>query len=1006
MKRIKRISLALVMVFCFLPSSFSPSLIASEKVPEVSTLLPAGQVNSEWKDNWGERAAWARRQILRNKEGYFDMFDHPMKVGGEFIVTDMTNGQRVDIEKEYTGKNIACMFINTKGNNIWNKSDRIQEYIDEYRRMYEDYSDKEVSFLTVWIDNSKKGKSDREQAKDFFKKHNIPGTPYIYKLERRKCPYFDIFRPLFILRNSQNLVLFRQQADLLSNFRPQAYALMIQRLLDADFNTKVYSEFPDESRHLPTVEKTKSALIYRDSFESYRDDRSLKLSPRWGFHYYTQYSVDGRPQLKQGEGRKGSAAALVHGFQKNCPHPAIEHDMPVPLKDGGFAFYIKAQSLATQIVRSKSEMFNWMGELTTQVIIDFRGSESVVPAGYLLIKNNTFVFLKENPLIRSPQEKGKVNVSKDWHKISIEVQPNKATQLKIDDVVLGKLNTKALLGIRVRCFNGSSVLLDDVKISYKGDGEHQQQLHRTYEQDSRKVQVGQVPYPYTKEEEEVAVYDNLNISERDFKYFYIKPHFKKPLTPNGTLILEKMYKPGEYVNINEVTKQKATWMHCSLFKSPSVVLNRSFSSTSPMAMAVLDKTVWDKYHQKANLYALPASYHMGDMLPSPDDLRANQVEANVAKQFILETLGTASCSEVIGFYGQDNYLLRPTDHRMLVWSRIKYEGYWGGSHGGVPVGILCNTVLKKGGGIIDFTSFEFPWIESQFCLEAAMNDDYRLSAFKSFASGTPLGKTKDLPIIKDAEEGVLKADDFEGYENTLDLAFHPRWGYRYENILIQKSFCGGSFRGYTKQRDVLAPGKGRGGGTALWVNDFFQINMRCFSYFDGRDFSLESTDDMRFKHHFSDPLTNGHFKLYLRQGPKSVKETANKSGGANKGAGFKKEDWFYLDLLGEDGNVLDTITTTGWPRQKAGLKLERNKSSAIVSIAIEKWKQDIIGDHYPQDTTWHELNVIATPSQNIEVYVDNVLLGELPAKSLYGFGFRRSYLDSMYIDDIEIFHKK
>ena len=197
----------------------------------------------------------------------------------------------------------------------------------------------------------------------------------------------------------------------------------------------------------------------------------------------------------------------------------------------------------------------------------------------------------------------------------------------------------------------------------------------------------------------------------------------------------------------------------------------------------------------------------------------------------------------------------------------------------------------------------------------------------------------------------------------------------------------------------IAKGKGRNGSQALLLDTSFYL-VRSFEdkhYAPGKDYAYKNWRSQIGKRHlFPKPMNKGHFKCYIKQGPKTSKRRG-------KSPSFrsdpKPDEWFVMEILGKDRKLLDAVINEGGP-DKPLLKLEKN-TAGKVSITMAKWREDQFGAQYPDEDTWHEVKVVAENGK-LDVSVDGQSIGTIPTASFSGITLHTRCIASMYVDDAEL----
>lgn len=996
-------------------SAMSPAKIDRSR----TKLLPPEEVNPAWKDNWGERAAWSRRKIRRNIEGYFDMFDRPWNAQPGLTLERLGEpDQTVDPAKDFPGKPVMVVFVVPSAQPNWRPNAAgVSIPAQRYWKLYEEFRD-QVDFVTVFSDQARRNPDmarRRKEAEAFAKTIKLPGLLTVQggkaRLDRFVGPGITMgcaFNSgVTAIRDQGGNVVFREHNF---GFNLEGYRLMLKRALDRDFDAQVRAEFADQTRHLPNVEKLAKGLAYTEDFESYKDGFGLKLSPRWSFHYEIQYRINARADLVGPDG--GKAARLYSDYYKHHEggetqkwRSCLEHDLPVPLRSGYFSFRMKPTALGnlrTKLVSSEGEWNRYRGRKTTSLIVTFRQPESIAASGYLLVKNNTFLLVKGTPHIRDISEKGPIPAARDkWYTITVLTTPGKKAEVLVGDTSFGTLDSEAFLGITFRCRTAAEFLLDDVGAFYAGNADALLREHQAYVEATKKVQVGEAPYPYT--DEQISKF-NLKPFSPDAQMY--KMH--APIQPNGRLVLERMYRPGQYVDPIAESDGRPIYFHNSKTRSPELSMAR-YGEMAPGDKQVR-KILWDTFHERVVFYDLTMSTYHEYCFSSHEETRELCHEQIMAKKRCRELFGKAVAWECCAEIDEGHYLMRPfIDPRCALWAGIDLRSsYMSGGHGHIRRRFV-GAVVNRRGDIILRTRGESPYRDGILAMHAALDEKFQTSLSMNFGEGSPLPKKPILPIVKKTDAGTVYRDDFENYEDNADLWTHPRWGFTYR---IETSLFHGENE---KLYGDLADGEGREASTALLLDNshYFVRSVENVEYGPHkswrpkhwREGTKRAVNRPGKRHVFPEELTTGYFRMFVRQGPKISQK---RRGGADISNDDIKDQWFALDLLGEDGKRFGSIIgrgVDGMNTMDSSLAMEKTPDKNV-SIAVKDWKKDQFGCLYPKDAAWHEIKVIARPGQDLTVTVDGKSIGTVASRTLCGVDFYARAADCMYVDDVEIFYEK
>jgi RNA polymerase sigma factor (sigma-70 family) len=967
----------------------------------------------EWQENWGERAAWSRRMVRVNKSGFFETCDLPeaskLKVRSWKLERLDKPGEFVDPGKDFAGKVVLVSLISPKQAKCWKDvKGQPSQALHNYRRLHKEFENTDTVIIAVWQESGEDQAKKRLNAEAYFKANPVPGIVLLDDSQGRGkgfltfsagCSYGSHEATSSVLKGKNGVILFR---GYYKEYPFDAFKLMIKRALDPAYAAQSLKEFPAVSRYLPIDETVKDALVYRDDFESYADTFALRTAARWGFHYETQHRMDLHAGLLLEPAEGDSKAAVIKGNPKWYHYTSIEHDLPVPLRNGVFRFRLKPIALGGKSSKDANtpEIVHQYDSLAqTSLIVTFRQPDSIAPSGYLLLKGGRFLTATDTPFIRDISEKGPVEATLNtWYEIEVLSTAGKKSEVFLNGKSVGTLAAESLMGVTFRCSPKSKFLLDDVEARYPGNPVELQQQHTAYVQASCSVQVGTPADPNTEEQKKKFVFDNVGANARDFKSSELAPHYHDPLTPNGDLVMEKAYKPGEYVNMSD-HRGEVIFMHGTADRSPLMALKNVFNG-SHQAVGVRRK-FYDDYHKKAQIYDFARGYGMTTR-SGYEEYREFYHELLVAKRAALKILGGGHANEICETLDEDHYLMRSvTEPHSAEWGRLKALKLWGGGHGSLPTE-LRGFILNKDGNILYRTCGEYPYHEGgDLSMRAALDDDFRKSVINDFQVGSPIVRSRSFPNVQKKPNGVLYTEDFESYKEDTDLRTAPCWGFRYKDI--RRAGGGGQgLKRYMSARNELAPGKGKDGSMAMLVDTSYLFDRvaQDWDYQGSRkvrgDCFFDYKGQVAMKHTFPEELKFGYFKCSLRQGPKTKRP---------EWGSWEKLDrniWFMMNIYGPDKKKVDAIVTNGRPTTDATLCFQTTKGEKA-SIAVEKWTEDKFNGKFPEDKTWHELRIVARNGKNVEVFVDGKSIGQLSTKSISAISIRGRAGDGMYVDDVELF---
>jgi formylglycine-generating enzyme required for sulfatase activity len=398
------------------------------------------------------------------------------------------------------------------------------ETLDAYRKLFAEYAPKGVVFLPVWTDRSTEAPAERsKRAAAYLREQKLPGELLLDSdgaLDRycdmvyteKELGALAIFYRISLspfyctvtcIRDAEEKIVYRQRAT----FDYWAMKLMLDRLLDPEFDLAVRREFP-QKRSWPKVEQRTGGLAYVDDFEQYEDSYAFKLDPRWGFTYDNQAYMDFRGDIAPGQGRAGSKAAWPNSrafsnqqvynefhVRRVHNHSVPTLTFPAPLKDGYVRFHIrrgpKDDLSAYRVLPQEGYKGNdhgygitffssYLGKMASQWGNDLgEGDERML---HEVFAGRVTVWGKwgEEKFRGMPFGRdGKVAFSdNDWHEVKVICEPDKMARIEVDGVKLGDFRSSTLTTIHFNpnCFL-PGFLLDDIEVFYNGDAAAQLAAH-------------------------------------------------------------------------------------------------------------------------------------------------------------------------------------------------------------------------------------------------------------------------------------------------------------------------------------------------------------------------------------------------------------------------------------------------------------------------------------------------------------------------------------------------
>ncbi len=933
-------------------------------------LIALVATGSAFANNWGEKAAWSRLKMRPNNTGYYDLLDYDYPITAGSITYDKIGGGTIDPTVEYSNEVYMVVYINTAQVPAWNDGRGGNSLMDRYDALTTEFPS--VNFLTVYSEGSSTSSAN---ATNYFSTYTPPGERVV-DTDGSVRDFCDLKRSTayksaaLAIVNTNGIVSYR---EFNFGFFYNAYKLHLKRITDSAYDTDVRGLFPSIPRRLPTLTTGLTTLVYSDDFEGYTSGYDLKTATRWGFDYFTQYRVDAHAGLSTNVGVGGSTAAHLYcdynrykeGRQKALWRSNLEHDLTVPIQDGSFEFELKKLATKTTI-----PMDTYNGIANTHLIITFRQTNSIAPSGYLLIKNDTFLLIDENPFIRAASETGPVALSaSSWHSIKIDMDGVSNAVVTVDGQSLGTLTAGDLVGMTFRCQPDSEFLIDDVIATYNGDPVTLQANHAAYVAAAQGAAVGEAAYT----EPGSMTFDTV---DKDFHLAMLEA----PLEPNGDLELEQLYYPGEYVNIIADNPDKPVFLSTSRDRPVNTLFSRLFAEPAPQIYDFRKQLV-DQYGSSMGLYDIPFLY-LEYVISDYEELRELQHETIVAKEAARTQYGYVAYWEGGSEYETDHYLMRPLiDKRFNRWVRGEGNHPMGGTHGdtgSMETGVFI--LFDKNGKIVwRPEGVEHPYRDCFVLFDAVLN------------SNTIAATSSNLPN----QVGSTYSDDFESYTNDTDVVRQKCWGLDYEHDFQTGTIT----RGRSQHLfGGVAEGEGRFGSQALTLDNLFYL-VRSFEDKHYLGTTTRAYDNWRnqggVKHMFPAPLSNGTFSVYLRQGPK----TSDKRLGG-QGDAYDVHEWFYMDILDGSGSRMESVLAKGTEFKESSLQLEDNTNGSV-SIAEASWVSDQFGAQYPTNGTWHKVEVIADAGM-IDVLVDSTNIGTFAAASFSGIAMHTRCLESMYLDDVEL----
>ena len=249
---------------------------------------------------------------------------------------------------------------------------------------------------------------------------------------------------MYVLNQEGQIVFQHAHSPRFQYFRTR---IVLDRLLDPEFDAGFRKGFPDEPATLPLLREEEDGKVFADDFESYPDTYGFRLRPRWGFRKHKALTGG---EIEAKAGRDGSRAAVVTdtSFLRNKRHN-LEHAFSQPLTSGSLTFHIRRGPAG----RSKGK---------PQVVLQsmFYGTEGKA-LGKLTARGKWC-----GEAFAIDDEPSAVMLSEsDWHEVEVKVEQGAKAKVLVDGEAVGELPAGPLTAFGLNCGH-HGFYLDDVALCY------------------------------------------------------------------------------------------------------------------------------------------------------------------------------------------------------------------------------------------------------------------------------------------------------------------------------------------------------------------------------------------------------------------------------------------------------------------------------------------------------------------------------------------------------------
>ena len=984
----------------------------------------------------------------------WDVMDYPVPPGTKSAKLEDCRqpGTFVDLEQA-TKDQVAVVYEINSYHSSWKDDGKGEPpAVTAMKRAYAEYSGKGVQFIGVFRTGHYSGGprvstpyAERLlQAKAYVEKHAIPGTVLV-----DKHPKNDVLHqggtvlyswlgrgvvgntagglPVFI-RNRDGRFVYRGFENV--GFGYHAVRLILDRVLDKDFDAAVRSEFyPEKKRELPRIEKRARGLAYIEDFESYKNNHDFKLQPRWGFRYDAQSRVDLTATLVSGKGRGTSAHVSRHpnGYVYAF---AMKHQLPAPLTDGYIRFHLRRRDLTGELKNAQEDKGGVLPVRSFQV--RFGLPNSYDSAGNLFATggwlNETFVmnWRKDQP--------GRVKYSKsDWHEIVVTCKPGEKAIVTIDGKEIGRMRGESIDRFAFRIKKGQpgdggpaigrddaikGFYIDDVEVFYAGDADKLLAAHRA----ARPKAIGPVE-PFT-EEENAELYRSFDpifcgtkqaelgtnsIRRADVvgprTWGGLAVTMDHPIPVESAVFMDAKHR-GEFQDIIKKHKGKVVYIRQL---GGSTEGNMRQRATSHRSFTTFNRNyrLWSKCKDRDIVFiGMKRDVGHRTTVKTLSDLGATAMDYHYMSDAIGQDLGVPRSALLTSVLREihDEVLL---EHRPNWWPITfgwspKHLLYGGGGLTSFMNGMsdIPHVILNRKGEIVyranacDGMSYWEPRAILD-CLydedfDAAIRQEFRNPDLKYYRS--PL-----LPQVKVHPEGLTYTDDFESYADSYDFILQPRWGFNYFYRFLCKMSA-------SQNAPMPFKGEGRNGSQAVVLHKH---------YIGDTKNANEDPKSLNAGHHFPEPLANGHFRFFVRRGP-----IVSCLGGPPL---FR----LAVTCLDENENQLKTLTTFGpyldeeyvmaptenllhWMadyRKSFQDKIEKSLGIETYEKSVHEGNMTRLGAAMPgNDKEWQEIRIVCRPGQKAAIHIDGKQVAELASEKISGVELRSEVWSSFWVDDAELFY--
>ncbi len=936
----------------------------------------------------------------------WDILDYQIKTEGELILPNIDNpSQMVNVTQSSAGNICVLVEINIKDKCYSKEKERLELAVKSYRRLYQEYCNRKVSFFTIWSASKKNENLEKQcaEAKAFIEKHKIPGTVLLdipEEKRRSKGQLFDYigsgvpgFRPgpLVAVVAPDNTISYRGLEA--AGFGYHTTRLMIDRLLNPDFDQNVRREFyPEKSRTLPKAELRKDGLAYREDFESYNNSHDFKLHPRWGFSYARQSRMDQRPLLTSGEGRDQSTAAFNHNLAKGSSYITygLKHRFPAPLKDGYLKFFIRrapkdiSEKPVTPELRHK--------QVRRSLCIRFDDGPVYAPAGFLFATGDWGMerFSDSYNIDRLSD----IKMTDAWHEVKVLCVPGKMAKLFVDGVKIADLESESInqVGFRLVEF-AKHFYVDDVEIFYKGDAERLYAEHQSKQKPISAVE------PFTQEELQM-LNERMEFQEIGKKRVQLpQGHIpRKNILPTpsskkystyitldnpmelGDLIMIDANNPGELLNVTQKYRGKIVYIIRDPVSLDDYLRPRTFTRNQTVFQKIYKLT--EEYRDKGVVFVCVSGVDCGHRktVNVYQDRISSGFESAWATKGMMEEMNKKPEEMIFGMFPDiyDDMIGEVLPNHMRAWLKCaspnRHVSFISGQFGMSPTFVLDQegrVVFRQFAAQVDGTHY---WrIKTVFDrlldpkFDKAYRQEFRNPELECYQS--PF-----FPKVEKRSGGIAYLDDFESYESAYQLGLKLCWGFTYFNYPSMWT-------------PVPYRGKGIDNSQAVLVNKL------CGADCAGGN---NRTEELNFAHPFPVILKNGHFSFFIKKGPNS------------KWAALGMPRMYRLGITAYDGDgkALETLTTLGDVGKDRYVLAPTDKFlkwiNRRVTIVNNKNTVDLKTPFNADD--WIKISYRCKKGNKIEIQISDKLVGTLQGQSLSKIEIRAEVPTSYYVDNAELFY--